>query len=204
MENLTNIQDKLSKLISKRELLKEQIHNKIKEKETLNLKLIDLKEVQAIFQKAAQTTQENLSFHIETIVSQALATVFDDPYEFRARFVSRRNVSECDLFFFRDGLELDPLEGCGYGSADIASLALRIAYWKLSTSRNSLILDEPLRNLSKDKQSLASFMLKEISKQLDLQILIISHNQELTEYADKIFEVTQINGVSNIKEKNHD
>lgn len=205
MSSLLDLQDLLSKKVTKKELLEEQLAGFQQDRKDGFTNLEDLKEAQAIFQEAAKITQQHLSFHLEKIVTQAVSTVFnepdDDAYEFKVNFVKRRNVLECDLLFHSDGLDLDPLDSCGFGAADIASLALRVAYWKLDEeARPSLILDEPLRNLSKDKQKLASFMIKELSKQLDLQFLVVSHNLELTEYADKVFRVTKHNKVSTIKE----
>lgn len=152
----------------------------------------NLESARSIIQKAAQITQSQLSVHISGIVSSALAAVFDDPYKFVADFVTRRNSTECDLLFEKNGKTMKPLDSCGYGAADIASLALRVAYWKLDGSaRNLLALDEPTRNLSADKQPLASMMINKLSKSLYLQFLIVTHNQALTEGADKVFYVTK-------------
>ncbi len=204
--NLKELSTKLSEKKTKRNILMEQLSSFKRKRQEKYEHLEDLKEAQALFQKAAQLTQAHLSFHIESIVSQALATVFDDPYEFRCRFVTRRNVPECDLYLHKDGKDFDnPLDSCGYGVVDIVSLALRVAYWKLDEGAiNFVAMDEPLRNLSKNHQATASFMLKELSSHPDLklQILVVSHNEELTEYADKIFVVTKNGKESIIKEKN--
>ena len=81
---------------------------------------------------------------------------------------------------------------------DIVSFALRVAYILLHTSDNVLIIDEPFRNLSKDKHEVASQMIKEISKELDMQFIISTHVDLLERYADKVFRVSQTGGVSKI------
>jgi len=199
---IAELKEKLDKKITEKELLSSQLVEFKNNVEYLLTHLEDLEEARVILQKSAQITQKQLSFHIENIVSHALAAVFDDPYEFKVNFVTRRNYAECDLMFVNEnGTEMKPLDSCGYGAADIASLALRVAYWNLSDGvRNTLILDEPTRNLSLDKQPLASLMIKELSEKLSIQFLIVTHNKALTEQADTIFEVTKNSNGSIIKE----
>jgi len=163
--------------------------------------LEDLEEARAIFTKASQVTQTQLSKQISSIVSSALDAV-SFPYSFVAEFVQRRNTTECDLWFEKNGSRKKPLDSCGYGAADIASLALRVAYWKMEeNSRNCLCLDEPFRNLDKDRLPLASMMVKNLSRMKGgLQFLIVTHNPALAKSADKVFQVTKENDVSHVEE----
>jgi len=160
----------------------------------------DLEEARTIFQKASQVTQTQLSKKISSIVSSALAAVFEEPYTFVVEFVSRRNTTECDLMFEKNGKRKSPLASCGYGAADIASLALRVAYWKLDgESRNVLVLDEPTRNLDVSKQPLASMMIKNLSRmEGGLQFIIVTHQRPLAESADRQFKVIKDNEVSHV------
>jgi len=199
---INDLKDKLVKKVTEKELLTSQLVEHKESVESLLTHMEDLEEAKVILQKSAQITQKQLSFHIEAIVSQALAAVFDDPYTFKVNFVTRRNYAECDLMFVdSNGTEMKPLDSCGYGASDITSLALRVAYWKLSdNSRNTLILDEPLRNLSLDKQPLAFQMINTLSEKLKIQFLIITHNQGFAESADTIFKVTKDSNGSHIRE----
>ena len=160
-------------------------------------------EAQAIIQKVAKDTQSQLEIHISDIVTMALETIFDDPYEFRIEFVVKRNKTECELIFEKDGVKIHPLSASGGGVIDTASFALRIALWTLQTprSRNTIILDEPFKFLSKDLLPRASELLKELSEKLNLQFIIVTHLDELTECADKTFEVRIKKGKSYIKEE---
>lgn len=149
----------------------------------------------------AGKTQEQLQYHISDITGMALRTVFNDPYELKVNFVERRNKTECDLTFKRGEDEISPLDASGYGAVDIASFALRIACWSMKQprTRNLIILDEPFRFLSKDKQELASEMLKEISKKLAIQFIIVTHEDTLTQQADKMFRTVKQNKITKIK-----
>jgi DNA repair exonuclease SbcCD ATPase subunit len=65
--------------------------------------------------------------------------------------------------------------------------------------RNTIILDEPMRFLSDDYQEQASKMLKEISDRMGIQFIIITHEQTLSEYADKTFQVKLRKGISKVE-----
>ena len=158
-------------------------------------------EAREIIRKVGMSTQQELQFHITDIVSLALDSVFDNPYKFSVDFVQRRNKTECDLYFVRDGNKIDPLTASGVGAVDVASFALRIASWSMARprTRNVIILDEPFRFLSENYQEQASLMLKEISQRIGIQLIIITHELALTTNADKIFNVSIKKGISSIK-----
>lgn len=182
---------KLEALVSQKEQREGQIEQAVVHLENLQV-------ARSIIQKAAQLTQEKLSSHISDLVSLALRSVFPEPYEFQVVFENRRNTMECDLSFVKDGHEYKPLDSCGYGAADVASFALRVAYWSLGDTRPLLIWDEPFRQLDKKKQPLAAEMVKRLSKELGLQVIIITHSEELAECADQVFHVSIKNGLSKI------
>jgi len=157
-----------------------------------------LEQAREIIREVGIRTQNQLSFHIGDITSLALEAVFPNPYELVAEFVQRRNKTECDLYFSRDGEKVDPIAASGGGAVDVAAFALRIAAWSMMTpkTRNVIILDEPLRFLSVDLQERASLMIKELSDRLGIQFILITHSDTLTEYADKVFTVKLRKGKS--------
>ena len=197
MKNLLKaLEDKISDRKTSKKIMELTVDKLDKDLEYLE----DLEEARAIFQKASQVTQTRLSKQIEKIVSSALAAVFKDPYTFVVEFVPRRNTTECDLFFEKRGKRYSPLASCGYGAADIASLALRVAYWKLDgEARNVLVLDEPTRNLDVFKQPLASMMIQQLSRMKGgLQFIIVTHQIPLAESADRRFSVIKEDEVSQV------
>lgn len=155
-----------------------------------------------IIREVGLKTQEQLQYHISEITTLALAAVFPDPYELKAVFVQRRNKTECDLLLERDGMEIKPLDAAGGGVVDVAAFALRIASWSMARpkTRPVLILDEPLRYLSADLLPKASAMIKQISEDLGLQIIMVTHAEELIECADKVFRVGMKKGKSLVTE----
>jgi len=147
----------------------------------------------------AQKTLGQVSTQIGQLVTDAIYAVFDNPYSFKIEFVNRRNQTECDLYVTRNEIDRHPLESNGGGLADIISSALRSTFLVLSEIRPVLVLDEPFKFLSEDLQSYCCVMLKTISDQLGIQIIMVSHLNEMKEIADNVINVVQSNGVSFIQ-----
>ena len=152
----------------------------------------------AVIQTVARQTQEGLEFRLNELVSLAMASVFEEPYELKCRFEERRGKTECDLVFTRGGNEVDPMGESGGGAVDVAAFALRVAVWSMARPRSVpvLVLDEPFRFVSRDLQTKASALLKEVSERLGLQILMVSHSEDLISSADRVFRVRNKEGVS--------
>lgn len=196
MEYRKRLDDLLSDRKSKLKELRQVVLELEEEDEQLRIH----NEARIVIQKAAQLTQQNLEEHISSIVSRALNIVFlDEAKGFIAEFVSRRNTTECDLMFETNGKRLHPLDSCGFGEADVVSFALKVAYWALGDKRNSLIEDEPFRNLDGERLERASEMVKVLSKELGLQLIIVTHEDSLMANSDKRFHVTMRKKKSTIR-----
>lgn len=154
-----------------------------------------------IIREAGLATQKQLQYHIGDITSLALESVLVDPYALVVDFVERRNKTECDLFFSRNGLEIDPITGSGGGAVDVASFALRVASFTMQRQRmrHLMLFDEPFRWLSRDYQDKAAMMMKELSDKLGIQFILITHEDVIAGYADKTYRVSQKAGISDVK-----
>lgn len=184
---------------------RDQVEQDIKDKEAQikqkNKELRDHEKAREIVREVGLKTQKQLEYNISEITSLALEVVLSDPYELKVEFVQRRNKTECDLYFVdKFGNRVEPIYAGG-GAMDTASFALRVASWSMQSprSRNTIILDEPFKFLSVDKQGMASQMLHDLSEKMDLQFIIVTHLSHLTESADKIFHIEQQRGVSQVK-----
>jgi DNA repair exonuclease SbcCD ATPase subunit len=194
---------KFKELISEKKGQRKQIESDLAETEKkisyLKYEIQFTETARAIIQKVARETQQQLEYHISELVTLALSGVFPVPYEFVVEFKEQRGKTECPMYFKRKGKKVDPLFGGGGGPLDVAAFALQPSIWSLKPTRNVLGLDEPFKYLSRNLQPKASEMLSEISKRLDLQILMITHSPELVKKADKVFKVSIKNGRSKIE-----
>jgi len=158
-----------------------------------------------VIREVGLKTQQQLQYHISDITSLALEAVFDDPYELVAEFVQRRNKTECDLYFERDGNRMNPLSASGGGAVDVAAFALRVASWSMQhpRSRAVLILDEPFKHLKGvEANHRVLEMIKQISEKLKTQIIMVSDEriprEDIIVMADKVFETKIRKGVTEV------
>lgn len=200
--NLQQIRNQTEQLKGQRRQLAADAEAGVRRLSGLKQEAIHVEEARVIIQHAAQATQKQLEYRISEVCSFAMAAVFDHPYSLKIEFVTRRNKTEADVWFERDGERVKPVDAAGGGAVDVAALALRVAVWSLRRprSRNTLILDEPAKMLSADLMPGAADMVHELSRRLGLQFIIVSHSQELIEGADRWFHVNMdIKGVSHVE-----
>lgn len=195
------LRQKYERLKGQYQQIENGIESDIKELSKQQRRLERYEQAREVIREVGLITQQQIQFHISDITSMALEAVFPNPYKLVLEFVQRRNKTECDIYFERNGKRIDPQEASGGGAIDIAAFALRIASWSLSTPklRNTIILDEPMRFVSKEYRNDAANMIKEVSKQLGIQFIIVTHDPTLSIFADKIFEVSIKKGISMIK-----
>lgn len=182
-----------------RAVLRKQYRDTVKELKRQKLFLKKQIQARKWIQELVKQTQNRVSGGIESLVSKALQATFENPYEFKVRFETRRNKTECDLFFRRNGHDLDPTNCSGGGSTDVASFALRLTFWALNANlRPVLFIDEPFKFLSADLQIYCSEMLAMMCKEMKIQMVVVSHLVRLIEYADRIINVRLENDISMI------
>lgn len=181
-------------------------HFSIKLKELIEFRN-NLEKAQEIIILISQATQQELQYHINELVSLSLAAVFDDTYTFEVDFVQRRNQTEADLWFVRDGERINPLYATGGGPIDVAAFALRVSLWSLrkNRSRAILVLDEAAQHIKGDDANIKFIqMVKGLSERLGIQVIMVSDErvplEDIEKGADKIFKVSIKNGKSIVKE----
>lgn len=194
------LRTKLENERGKRQQVLDDLQENRKELKRTERHLRFAEQAKEVLRSVGLETQKQLQYHISDITSMALEAVFENPYKLELDFVQRRNKTECDIYFTRDGNRVNPLAASGGGAVDVASFALRIASWVLQypKTRNTIILDEPMRFVSEDLKDKASQMIKEVSEKLGIQFIIVTHEPKLTAYADRVFEVSKRKAISKI------
>lgn len=149
----------------------------------------DALQARSIIQKVAKELQQTLQFHISNLVTHAISSVFDEDIEFVVEFVEKRGQTECDFYYLKNGEKYKPITSSGGGLLDITSFALRLSFWQLNKTREVFLFDESFKFVSKDKMDRAVSMVKELSQQLGVQFLIVSHIPDFIEGCDKEFRI---------------
>lgn len=180
------ILDFLEDKISKEELKQGQTVSSIEEsKQILEQKEVEaelIKKLQEACQIVAGCVQKTVHEKITRVVNKCLSTVFDEPYEVEIVFERKRNKTEAQIIFKRDGHILDnPMEESGGGTIDVAAFAFRLACIMLSQPQKKklLILDEPFKFVSKRYRPRIRQLLNELCEGYGLQIIMITHIQKL-------------------------
>ncbi len=199
MNELDTIYSALQRKAGRRDQLKSELTATSTRLETLTQEQEDIARALEIIQQVAKLTQQELEVHISELVTLALEAVFPNPYKMVLKFETRRNRSEADLLLQdENGNLLSPMDSVGGGVVDVAAFALRIALWSLKRPRPRavMVMDEPFRFLSADLQGKAALMLKEISRKLGIQFIIVTHEENLMAAADRTFQATIKNGTT--------
>lgn len=204
--NLKEIRYRLEQKKGERAQLRQTISRLEEQVDNGQRSLVTHEKARKILQEVALKTQQQLSYNISSIVTLSLETVFDVPYTLELDFVERRSKTECDIYFVRDGVRIDPFSGGG-GAIDIAAFALRIALWSMQTPRTraTLILDEPFKHLKGEEANRKALeMVSKLSKKLGIQIIMVSDervSREVTEeFTDSLFETSINKGVTYVKQ----
>lgn len=162
-----------------------------------------LEQAQAFLQDIAQKTQSKLKLQIEDIVNMTLDTCFPGEFIFQIQFNISRGKTEAELVFLsqKTNRPVDPMNASGGGVVDVVAFGLRIASYVLERNINNvIILDEPFRFLSRDLQENAGEVLKKLSEKLGIQIIMITHIEQMESIADKTFYVKKNQeGISMVK-----
>jgi DNA repair exonuclease SbcCD ATPase subunit len=160
-----------------------------------NLLIDDLTQAQWLLTEAQKLTQERFKEKIESLVTMAIKSVYDRPFGFELIFERKRDKMECRPVIYEivggEKEYYDDAENeLGGGIVDICSFALRIVLFTLEKprSRNVFILDEPGKNLGQ-LITLFGQMLREVSHELGLQLIIITHEDALIEISDRSWSV---------------
>lgn len=192
---------KLSKMRGEENLLRKQLKEAKETRKELLSKIESIDKAKVIAQEVAKKTQEKITFHINGLVTNGLEAVFPEPYTFNLKFVTRRNKTEADLVFLKNGKESsDILNSGGGGVADIASYLLSVAIFSVNPSRPIFLRDENFKFLhSIEFQEKASLMIKKLTDKFGIQMILISDQPALYSCADRILQTKIDRGVSAIK-----
>lgn len=141
----------------------------------------------------AQFADERQAHVIETIqniASVGLSQVFDEPIELRIEQVARARRIEMDIKVKTGDLETSILDARGGGLAAVAGFLLRVSVLLLTPgARKIIVLDEVFAQLSENYVPRMAQFLSELSHKSGLQVLLVSHQEQFSEYADKVIRI---------------
>jgi len=186
----------------KKELIKtiiQLILNKSKRREWINAR--------DFFIEVAKITQNDLVKYMEGTISLAMDIIpSEKPLKLLARFETRRNQPELDLFI-QEG-ENEPIllsstiDMVGKSVEEIIAFAGRLCLSGIQVPKPAPIQihDEPFATLKKENIRAATRFIKELQQELQLQMIIVTQEDEIAEMADKLFYISKSKGKSTVRE----
>lgn len=199
---------------SQYKLLSFQKVQKEGEREKLQEYKDNLEKAKIILSLIGQQSQTSICNYIESLVTMMLNAVYDDPFKFLVIPDIKRKKSEVSFRLYEGDsndreIQIEesfiPESEEGGGICSLLALSLRIIFWSLQDPRstNVLLFDEPFGALGNLVLKMKA-ILRELSEKLQLQVIIITHNEMLKVLADKTFLVEKSQGKSAIREISND
>jgi DNA repair exonuclease SbcCD ATPase subunit len=196
MDKSDELRRKYVAMVALRDSQKRKLDQYKDEHSQFKRKAIRLEQARDSIHIVAKNTQEILEYNLNSIVSEAMETVFDDPYEVKIEFVVKRNKTEADIHFVRRGMKYEPLTSSGGGTIDVSAFAIKLALWSLKAkkTRKCLIFDEPFKNVNDPSRTLhqrLSEMVSNICEDLGVQIIMVSLEEEMIDNCDRSVHITK-------------
>ncbi|NBI07617.1 hypothetical protein [Senegalia massiliensis] len=189
--------DSLSDLIKEKETL---IKDKLEEKEILSETLV-------LLQSASDEARDQSVETMENLVTRPLQYIFEDNTKFKIDMKTKGENSSAEFSVVTDfdfgTVKADPKGSAGGGKGDITALSLLTTLnCSIGTKVTApLILDEPSKYVSPSSKALnVGKFLRELSTSFNKQIILSTHNHDISGITDKAYEFILKNGISNVKE----
>ena len=203
---LTNMQSRYNAALGQKQLLEQQLQGKQHNLGQTRQNLATWEQVQVLFTKVSEYAREQLKARIEETVTAALTAVFGEGYTFRVhmRQLGNQPAAEWQVVsqYGDEEVAASPEDARGGGITDVVSLALRLAMLEILRPRpeGPVIFDEPAKMVSAEYAGNLAYFLKQYAAKTGRQVVMVTHNPQLAEAADKSYLVTQKNGVSEVRE----
>lgn len=182
--------------------LEKQLNDKIEELNKIESLIDILEQVRILLQRASEYAREQIRQQIEMLVTHCLQFVFGPYLEFKIEINEIRGKADAEFYvisiFDNMKVKTKPQDARGGGIVDVIALALRVAFIQSTNSYGDgpLILDEPAKHVSSEYIANVAQFLKQISEVFHRQIIMITHNQYLSEIADLAYRVELREGSS--------
>ncbi|MGE5417260.1 MAG: ATP-binding protein [Acidobacteriota bacterium] len=195
--------------INRRKGQRDTLLNVIKQKETKAASLKEeaevLRQVSRLYALAGEYARRESKDTMERLVTNALTMVFQGDLEFQIEMEERGDRPEAEFYVSStyggtQVIKNEPREARGGGVVDVISLALRIALIETIRPRlgGPLILDEPGKHVSEEYARQVAEFLNAVCQSFGRQVILVTHNQHLTDAGAVTYQVEMKNGESQV------
>lgn len=198
---IADLEDRYKTLKQRRSFARAEFRKAKKDVRFYKRQVLDHEKLRWVFMEVSRTTQDEIKARIEHLITLAIRSVFEREFTFKLVLQNKNNrVYAIPTIIDGEHEFTDIKEDLGGGMIDIISLAFKIVLWSLESpkKRNIFIVDEPFRFTGKLVKK-AGYMLKYLSKELNFQVIMVSHDDELIDICDRVYGVTH-NGKHSVVE----
>lgn len=161
-----------------------------------------LNRVVILLQETGKYAREQAKTSVESIVTHALRHVFGPEYSFTVELPEHVGRPTAEFFVTsqagNETLTTKPQDSRGGGVVDVVSLGLRVAMLESYQPKLSgpLVLDEPAKHVSDEYIQPVAEFLKKLSEHFGRQVIMVTHNDHISDTADVAYRVTLREGKS--------
>lgn len=173
--------------------------------EILGDEINDLERVTILLNSIGEERQLKAQTLIENLVTRGLQTIFDDSLSFHivqsvkgktavVDFVVRSTMPEATF-------ETPVMEARGGGLAATIGFLLRVTVMLLGhdpKKDNILVLDETFAHVSAEYIPALGAFLHELREKTGIQIIMVTHQEEFLDYADRVYRFSYDNGKTKV------
>ncbi len=144
-----------------------------------------------VLNKLARASKEDLDRMVEGLLTHAVTSVWGDGYEFKVVTTEKRGTTADELVLMKNGKSVPIMEGHGGGVVNVVAFVLRLIFILKSKRpmRKIVFLDEPFSYVSAGLQPAVGELLRELTRKLQIDFVIVSHLDTIQRYADRVYEM---------------
>lgn len=182
-------------------VLVSRIRSLREEVQTLSAEVTELEQVTHLLNSIAEEKQMRAQHDIEELVTRGLQTIFDDSLSFHIIQTTRGKTSIVE-FVVRTTLDdrvvdTPVMDARGGGLAAVIGFLLRVVVMLLrngARQQNLLLLDETFAMVSSEYLPVLGDFLRSIVEETGIQIIMVTHQNEFIDSADKVYRFSQEGG----------
>lgn len=202
--SLNNARSSLIRTKAERDLLQGNLQQLEERFQKLAVQRDLLDKVRVLFQLSSDHARMQAKSQLETLVTNALQYVFGSTFRFEIELSDHGGNPTAEFYVVSEWedqiIKNKPQDARGGGVVDVISLALRIALIETIKPRldGPLLLDEPGKHVSEDYILPLIEFVKSVGETFQRQIILVTHNQHITESSDQAYHVRLMGGKSQV------
>lgn len=164
--------------------------------------IVACEEATAFLNSFADERQTKVQQQVETLVTHGVQTIFGEGLTFHV--ISEQKANRAEVTFSLRSMmgdqvvETPILDARGGGVAAVVGFLLRLIVTMLRDDRPLLVLDETFAQLSADYEPRLAEFLRELVDQTGVQIVMVTHSESFSEFADKVYRFGQTKGETKV------